>query len=247
MIAPKDIVQISRLSHVIIEQVVQGKIDPRATIRELQRISQRDLQPVYDWNPPHWWPGIQAQIDLIKRTLPGFDIPSPPSSFIPSSPSSVLLLHVPASLHAQFDRIKPPIGFNKEHSLLNEVSAGKKKIVSINGHVEPRLITWVEFDPMFGRGVPPVQLENEPDLAGSEVLSAMFQFPGWVEDWGIGSPRPHMSAYRIEDVEGNTVGVPAVCKNEGKGTIDLFQGQVDMSHRSWASPKAKNLTPMPAL
>jgi hypothetical protein len=50
------------------------------------------------------------QIDLIKRTLPGFDIPSPPSSFIPSSPCSVLLLHVPASLHTQFDRINPPLG-----------------------------------------------------------------------------------------------------------------------------------------
>jgi hypothetical protein len=49
---------------------------------------------------------------------------------------------------------------------------------------------WLAFDPEHGKGARPDSLWGQPDLAASEVLSGLIQFPRWCLYWRKGSSYP---------------------------------------------------------
>jgi hypothetical protein len=56
---------------------------------------------------------------------------------------------------------------------------------------------WLAFDPEYGKSCHPTCLWGQPNLAASEVLSALIQFPEWQRAWFNGASAPNLTGYQL--------------------------------------------------
>jgi hypothetical protein len=159
--------------------------------------------------------------------------------FEPRTSSEVLLLHVPEQFSHLWRRVPVPSGLEKlrEYSMLYSSDRYLKRL-----RPEVEVPVWVAFDPMFGVGEAPQNLFSRQYLACSEVLSALIQFPNWVDEWGCGYPEPLMSGYRHRSsVNDPWDQVPRVTKKE---MFREFALDVVYEHQGidlWASPTVRKV------
>lgn len=229
MVTVEQLVSIAARNQDIIERVGNGSIDPTAVKRALQ-----DLLERLTWNPPTWWRTTEQQLERARQLWPNAILPAPPEEFTPRTASEVLLLHVPDSLSSLWDKVIAPRGYTKHRGEYKELSLAP-------GKVECTQPLWVYFDPEHGRGEEPKRLWGQTNLAASEVLSAVIQFPSWPLAWfSDGTPAPNLSGYRVIPSLGwNYTCVPHVLLSELENKLILSDGWADIANKICASPSVR--------
>jgi len=145
-----------------------------------------------------WWRNAEQQLNRARQLWPGLPLPMPPSEFTPRTTTEVPLLHVPDGFDSLWKNVAAPQGYAKERP--GEIGVDERSIrLAPNKRTFTRPI-WLAFDPEHGRGVRPDSLWGQDNLAASEVLSALIQFPDWPLYWnkGVnGAAAPNLSGYQL--------------------------------------------------
>lgn len=165
-------------------------------IRKRKPIGKRRLTPQEGGSErrlmPAWYRAPKDQIKYAQEIWPGIKIPMPPEKFTPRTKGEVLLLHVPKHIGELWyligDTDSPrsyEIGTeNVVSEWYNYIKLSEK---AIDYQAKP---AWVAFDPDNGLGKSLKDFYNEENMAGSEVLSAILQFPNlplmWENDRKMG-------------------------------------------------------------
>lgn len=189
--------------------------------------------------PPSWWRSSAEQLRVAARRWPNVKLPVPPAVFEPRTSSEVLLLHVPERFSRLWARVPAPENCDKvrEYSMLYSSARYLKAL-----RPEFEVPVWVAFDPEHATGVSPKDLSGRSDLACSEVLSALIQFPNWVEEWDCGYPEPLMSGYRHRSsVNDPWKSVPFVTKKEIFREFSLDSIYEHQGLWLWASPTVREV------
>jgi hypothetical protein len=157
---------------------------------------------------PSWWVPADQQLLQAQKLWPNITLPDPPE-FTPLTKSEVLLLHVPDDFTSLWEKASEHhYAYERGDSILTEwhlrLNPNRREFV------EP---TWVAFDPEHEKEVSPATLWNKENLAASEVLSAIIQFPDWPLEWiDADASRPYLSGYQLER-NGQWSDVPAIMYN----------------------------------
>lgn len=221
------------------------------TIEQLAGIEDKPPEAV-TWNPPIWWRTPERQLERARQLWPDAVLPEPPKEFVPKTKSEVLLLHVPDS----FDSLSSKVGWtvfrakvSRRDKRLGRMERDRTFVVdeqylqlssSAYDHTTP---VWLAFDPEYGKGESP-DLLVQVNLAASEVLSALIQFPGWVEAWSSGASRPNLSGYRLS--VGASWLVPFICLQwseayHGRIALELENRLGGQRDAMFASPSVRML------
>ncbi len=222
----------------IVKRIINGSLDPSAVKRALQNIVEGKL-PTPTWNPPTWWRAPEQQLARARQLWPNTALPEPPAEFTPQTKSEVLLLHVPGSFNSLWSKVVAPEGYAK--CRLEEVKASKRNLRLAPNKVEYTQPVWLAFDPEHGSSAYPSFFWGQADIAASEVLSALIQFPDWSLTWHshTGSPAsaPNLSGYQLKDDDGWT-SVPCLLRWGGH-ELRLGARQAIYGYNLQASPSVR--------
>lgn len=185
-----------------------------------------------------WYVSPSDQIARARQLWPDAFLPAPPLTFAPQTPSEVPLLHVPDEFDSLWGKIVAPEGYRKQRwegfktDVLNlRIAPGKWEIY------EP---AWVAFDPEHGKGKSPDSFWGAPNIAASEVFSAVIQFPDWPLSWNE-SPAPNMAGYQINRRGFWGVDVPRLDCWGGGSLLRLLAAGDDLrqSRSDFSSPSVR--------
>lgn len=149
-------------------------------------------------NTPSWWKSPQLQLKRASELWPSVELPEPPL-FRPQSADEVLLLHVPRHFESLWniiidsnDNIFTPNAWNQW-----PYESNKWRRTTHERYASQPV--WIIFDPS-ARSLEEVSLASgEVSIAGSEVLSAMIQFPDLYRIWADNDTYPCISGYELRN------------------------------------------------
>lgn len=201
------LVELHDLMNRIIKGVGDNSLDPKAVSKALRDIAEGRL-PV-DRTRPFWWRTPKQQMKRARQLWPNIELPKPPKNFIPKSPTGILLLHVPHSLEALWSAISVPYGFSICE--WDEVKISEQYLHVMAYSLYYTRPTWIEFDPEYARGVNPDRFwaQSSVNIASTEALSALIQFPDWVWEWFNLASAPLLAGFRVE-VDGRLSHAPYI-------------------------------------
>ena len=154
------------------------------------------IQPKIVATMSSWYVSPEQQLVRARQLWPNAVLPEPPKEFTPRTKSEVLLLHVPDTFDSLWDKVDAPTGYTKYRS--DSVKSDKRNLrlaPNVPNRTEP---VWLAFDPEHGKGARPDSLWGQSDLAASEVLSALIQFPEWSLAWFNGASAPNLLGYQLK-------------------------------------------------
>jgi hypothetical protein len=219
----------------IAKRVGNGSLDPISVRRTLQDIIEGKT-PMTAWNPPSWWQTPERQLDRARQFWPGVVLPDPPYSFMRRTETEVLLLHVPDTFDSLWDKVVVPAGYTKDRS--DSVKSDKRNLrlaPNVPNRIEP---VWLAFDPEHGKGKCPDSFWGQSNLAASEVLSALIQFPVWPFVWFNGASAPNLAGYQLKyDADWSRVPYLDLWDDDDDDRqLKLRAHWVDRHSSAWASP-----------
>jgi len=150
--------------------------------------------------PLAWWRTPEQQLERAYQLWPDVVLPEPPADFVPQTETEVLLLHVPDTFDALWDKVIPPMGYTKHRSA--SVRSGRRYLCLAPNKREYAESVWVAFDPQHGKNEPPYSFWGRANTAASEVFSALIQFPDWPLVWKNGGTAPCLTGYQLR--QGNS-------------------------------------------
>lgn len=139
----------------------------------------------------------KQQLIRARMLWPDVALPPPCTEFAPATSSEILLLHVPDSFNSLWLRVATPEGYAKHH-WKNILGSNGKCLRTAPNKVDFTKPTWVAFDPEHGRGKNPDKFWDQTNIASTEVLSALIQFPDWSLSWPDKASTPSLSGCRIK-------------------------------------------------
>lgn len=168
---------------------------------------------------PYWWKSPEEQLQRARELWPNVTLPEPPE-FTPQTETEVLLLHVPQRFAKLWeiimDTVSPYSGadsgawpkHNKTWRPIKKEHRGKDPL-------------WVGFDPN-----PPLNdrsklLTREVEYAGSELLSAIIQFPDLYWIWAAENRFPCFSGYKIRIDEHWLPSLSQLSWNHSNGLVEI--------------------------
>jgi hypothetical protein len=188
------------------------------------------------WTPPSWWRTPYQQIDRAHELWPNVDLPKPPANYVPTSKTGVLLLHVPDTAASLWNKVVAPEGYTKLCS--ENVKFNKRTLRLAPNKHEFTQPVWLEFDPEYGKGQRPDSLWDQPDMAASEVLSALIQFPDWCLSWFNGASAPNLPGFQLK-YDGNWQHCPCILRWDDFRQLKLHAGWADVTCGRWACPSVR--------
>jgi len=225
----------------IVKRVVNGSLDADDVREALQLIIEKQYLLVThrlpkQWRPPTWYVSPERQLERARQIWRGRALPEPPNAFTPATATEVLLLHVPDTFSNLWNKIVVPEGHFKAYEeglktdRQNLRPAPNKRV-----YAEP---VWLAFDPEHGKGKRPDMLWNQDNLAASEVLSALIQFPDWLHAWFRSASAPNLSGYQLK-YGGTWSRVPVLHRWDDEERLELLADSADRRHSYWASPSVR--------
>lgn len=206
----------------IVKRLSNGSLDPSAVKQALQGIIEgKFITPT--WSPPTWWRTPEQQLDRARQLWPNAVLPEPPKEFIPRTKSEVLLLHVPGSFESLWGKVATPHkdGVSYIKCPWHSVKADNWNLRLAPNKVEYTEPVWLAFDPEHGKGERPDSFWGQTNIAASEVLSALIQFPEWSLAWLNGASSPNLTGYQLR-VNGNWSLIPRLSRWDGDRRVELF-------------------------
>lgn len=185
------------------------------------------------WNPPSWWRTPEQQMQRASQLWPGINLPTPPANFVPRTETEVLLLHVPQSFDGLWNNVVAPAGYTTWR--WDGVKSDKKNLRLAPNTPNRTDAVWLAFDPEHGKGARPDSLWGQPNLAGSEVFSALIQFPDWPLTWFNGASAPNLAGYQLK-YDGIWSRVPYLYRWGGVRRLELRAFWAGYADGHWASP-----------
>ncbi len=185
---------------------------------------------------PKWWRTPEQQLARARELWPDTDLPEPPSEF-GLGKTEVLLLHVPRSFEELWGVIEESTLYIKRRSDDGGFYERHLQLApNVPNRTEP---VWLAFDYAANRGEMPINLWDRSDLAASEILSAVIQFPDWLADFADrgGSPYLNLSGYQLE--RENRLHVPFLCLWRGARTLELGDRLTSAHGSDWLSPTVR--------
>ena len=227
--------KLARQQNDLFRRVREGTLDSNVVSAGLQQIIEgkfASCDPVVSSvNQPSWHRTPAQQLARARQLWPDVVLPEPPVDFVPRSKTEVLLLHVPLSFDQLWEAITPPAGYSKWRS--DYVLAGKLRLAP--GVPTRTTAVWLGFDPEHGKGERPDQLWGNPELAASEVLSAVIQFPDWPLSWFNGASAPNLSGFQLE-YSGKWLRVPYLGRWGDFRRLGLSDYDAGLASDNWSSP-----------
>ena len=194
----------------------------------------------FDWQPPSWWRTPEQQLERARQLWPNAVLPEQPKEFTPRTKSEVLLLHVPDTFDSLWDKVVAPDGYTKYR--WEGVKSDKRNLRLAPNKVEYAEPVWLAFDPECGKGERPDSFWGQPDIAASEVFSALIQFPEWLLVWFNGASAPNLSGYQRKYYD-NWSGVPYLHRWGGDCRRLLLSDDWAVDRGGcWSSPSVRRLT-----
>lgn len=215
----------------IVKRVSNGSLDPAAVRRALQDIIEGKFIA------PAWWCTPEQQLERARRLWPNAILPETPKEFTPRTKSEVLLLHVPDSFDSLWYKIVGPRGYavSRWENLVPEIN----NLSLVTGRDEYAQPIWLGFDPDHGKGQHPDSFWGRADIAASEVLSALIQFPQWPLAWRCDAPVPTLAGYRITYLNHFSL-VPLLSWGAEKCALKLSHNfGLSIEDGNWASPSIR--------
>lgn len=208
-----------------------------STIRFMNLLG--DFQPSLELPTPLWYRQPEQQLIKAGKLWPGVELPDPPAHFEPLTESEVLMLHVPDSFKELWRKVRAPKGYIKNSREDNKTYKRQLRIApKTKQFKEP---VWLGLDPEHGRGKPASAMRGKKNLAGSEVLTGMIQFPDWSLAWYNGASAPHLGGYQLKR-EGKWSGVPFLNRSDsGLRQVKLDSNWTDYGSASWSWPTVRNV------
>lgn len=185
---------------------------------------------------PSWYVSPEHQLERAHQLWPMLAFPEPPKDFVPATDTEVLLLHVPETFDGLWNKVNAPEGYTKWRS--DYVKDSKKTLRLAPNKVEYTEPVWLGFDPECGKGIAPNQLWGQPNLAASEVFSALIQFPDWPLAWFKGASAPNLAGYQLKGGAGWSV-VPCLRRWGGDRRLWLSGSWAGDGPDRWASPSVR--------
>lgn len=145
---------------------------------------------------PTWWRTPEQQLERARQLWPNTVLPEPPKEFTPRTKSEVLLLHVSDSFDSLWGKVVAPTGYTKYR--WEGVKADEQNLRLSPNKREYTEPVWLVFDPERGKGARPDSFWGQADVAASEVLSALIQFPDWSLSWFNGASAPNLAGYQLK-------------------------------------------------
>ncbi len=162
----------------LMKRVGNGSLDVERVKRGLQGIMDPRTK-IMGW-VPSWWRTPEDQIKRARKLWPGIELPSPPESFAPKEPTSVLLLHVPLPLGDLWNAVRLTHRF--AHTSNTFCSGDLSEFRPLGG--KPM---WIEYDskllldhPVGGIRKWTLVLEDGYLASCEALLSACIQFDGYL-------------------------------------------------------------------
>lgn len=201
------------------------------------------IQPKVVASVPSWYVSPEQQLERARRLWPNTVLPEPPKEFIPRTKSEVLLLHVPDSFDSLWGKVVTPTkdGVSYIKSRFDFVESDKRNLRLTPGKVEYMEPVWLAFDPEHGKGERPDSFWGRADLAASEVLSALIQFPEWSLTWFMGGvSAPNLTGYQLKR-KGIWSSVPYLGRVDNDNRHQLVLNDHRPAYRlsGWSSPLAR--------
>lgn len=160
---------------------------------------------------PAWYTAPEQQLAKARRLWQGATLPEPPRLFTPRTPTEILLLHVPDTFGGLWNKVVAPRGHTKTR--LEPFDRTNLRFApGVSSRPKP---VWLGFDPEYGLDTRPDSLWGWPNLAASEVLSAVIQFPNWPLTWRDGSGASQLSGYQYRAHGGEWGCVPSLSRWKG--------------------------------
>jgi hypothetical protein len=203
MASMQEMTRITNRHYEIMGRIAAGALDAEAVLRMQERLlkpAKADDSQLDTWPPttPRWYRTPEQQIERARQLWGEWygvvtDLPEPPAGFVAQTKSEVLLLHVPLPFDELLRAVEAPAGYVKK---IERCFNSDKLSLAPNIPVRTDPV-WVAFDPNANHGEDPEKLWGQPDLAASEVLSALIQFPDWPLSWdGESDFYPYLSGYQ---------------------------------------------------
>ncbi len=183
-----------------------------------------------------WWRTPEQQLVRARQLWPNDILPEPPGEFTPRAKSEVLLLHVPDSFDSLWNKVDAPMGYTKFRS--EDVGSDKHNLRLAPNKVEYTEPVWLAFDPERGKGERPDSFWDQADVAASEVLSAVIQFPEWPLVWCKGASAPNLSGYRLQ-YEWTWSFVPYLGRWDDGRRLELSGSRANGRYGRWSSPSVR--------
>lgn len=194
------------------------------------------IQPKAVATVPSWYVLPEQQLARARQLWPNAVLPEPPKEFTPRTKSEVLLLHVPDSFDSLWDKVDAPTGYTKYR--WDGVKSDKRTLRLAPNKVEFTQPVWLAFDPEHGKGERPESFWGQDDIAASEVLSALIQFPDWNLSWFNGASAPNLSGYQLK-YDADWSHVPCLRRWGVGRQLELRGHWADLRLGLWASPSVR--------
>lgn len=233
----EQLVGVSEQCNKIIKRVGNGSLDPTAVERALQSIVEGKFI-ASTWSPPTWWRTPEQQLAKARKLWPSVTLPEPPVNFEPQTNTEVLLLHIPDTFNSLWDKVEPPAGYDKRS--WRDIKSGDLRLAPQKREfTEP---VWLAFDPEHGKDMSPMLFWywGKSNLAASEVLSAVIQFPEWCLSWLDDASIPNLSGYQLVHRQNDDWSlVPHLHIWKDLRQLWMRAYWVDSSDIRWASPSVR--------
>jgi hypothetical protein len=219
----------------IMKRIGNDSLEPGAVKRALQDIIEGKVPPL-TWQPPAWWPGYDRQMARARQLWGDIQLPEPPANFVPQTKTEVPLLHVPQPFDELWNVVPAPAGYTTWR--WPELKSDKRNLrlaPNVPNCSEP---VWLAFDPEHGRGERPDKFWGQPNLAASEVFSALIQFPDWPLSWFNGASAPNLAGYQFK-YDGSWSVVPCVSRWGSSRRLKLSADWAVSAVSRWASPSVR--------
>lgn len=244
-VADEELGKIARQYHDLFRRVREGSLDAHLVSEGLQGviegkyprgmlIAESHHEYAATYRLPAWWCTPEQQLERARQLWPGIALPEPPKEFVPRTSTEVLLLHVPDVFDSLWNKVDAPAGYIKYRTEL--VKSDKRHLrlaPNVPNRTEP---VWLAFDYAANQGKAPDTLWGQSNLAASEVLPALIQFPDWSQSWnGTDSPYPNLSGYQLKYDNRWSV-VPCLGRWDVDRQLGLDGYWADSANDFWSSP-----------
>lgn len=184
---------------------------------------------------PSWDTSTDQQLARAQRLWPHVVLPEPPKEFIPRTKCEVLLLHIPDTIGALWRKIRLPDNCIKQP--LDQLVFDQGSVRLAPNRREYDKPVWLGFDYEHGRSARPDALWSQPNLAASEVLSAMIQFPNWPLAWLKGAVAPNLAGFQHKS-NGRWCNILYLpwCQRGGIKHLEIHSTAANCANNRWSSP-----------
>lgn len=202
-VTDEELGKLSRQWHDLFRRVREGSLDVEMASVGLQGVIEgkyphglliAESHQEYEIQPPTWWRTPEQQLERARQLWPDVVLPEPPKKFIPRTESEVLLLHVPDSFGFLWENVEVPVGGSDKYGM-GDATQDPQLAPNKREYTKP---IWLAFDPEHGKGERPDLFWERADIAASEILSALIQFPEWPRAWRGSASAPNLSGYRLD-------------------------------------------------